>query len=332
MIKASKVVKNSGFTLVELLVSLALGVLLSAGIVTIYLEGRRNFFQDDEIARVQESGRYATRLLTREMGMVGFIGGVSDLATASIQDNVTADCGQGGTWALDATNPVEIIDDADAATPSNYYSCFDSDKYEPDTDIIVVKRTADTASVESGAYQTGVSGFSSSKIYLQTENRGLGQVDFYSGQSLANNASVIGTDGMDVWEYKVNIFFVGEDSDGDTSLCSYSLDDSAEFTRQCLVKGIENIQIELGIDVDEDGVADRFIPASTDPVAGGVNIGEVVGAKLYVLVRGQDVTNITESRTVTYNLGSKVVEHTDRFYRRVFSTTVQMRNPALIGI
>lgn len=331
MIKASKVVKNSGFTLVELLVSLALGLLLAAGIVTIYLEGRRNFFQDDEIARVQENGRYATRLLSREMGMVGFIGGVSDLATVAIRDNVATDCGQVGTWALDADNPVEIIDDADAATPSNYYSCFDNDGYEAETDIIVVKRTADIPSVESGVYQTGVSGFSSTKIYIQSENRGLGQVDFYSGQSITDNASTLGTDGMDVWEYKVNIFFVGEDSDGDTSLCSYSLNDSAGFTRQCLVKGVENIQIELGIDVDEDGVADRFIPKSTDPVVGGVNIGEVVGAKLYILVRGQDVTSITESRTVTYKLGSKEVEYTDRFYRRVFSTTVQMRNPALIG-
>jgi type IV pilus assembly protein PilW len=328
----SRAVKNSGFTLVELLVSLALGLLLAAGIVTIYLEGRRNFFQDDEVARVQENGRYASRLLTREMGMVGFIGGVSDLATVAIQNNVTTDCGPGGTWALDADTPVEIIDDADAATPDSYYSCFDNDTYEAGTDIIVVKRTADIPSVESGAYQAGVSGFSSSKIYIQSENRGLGQVDFYSGLSITNAASVIGTDGMDVWEYKVNIYFVGEDSDGDTSLCSYSLNDSAGFTRQCLVKGVENIQIELGIDVDEDGIADRFIPQSTEPVVGGVSIGEVVGAKLYILVRGQDVTNITESRTVTYNLGSKTVSYTDRFYRRVFSTTVQMRNPALIGL
>ena len=56
------------------MVSMLLGVILSAGFVSTYLGAKRNAFYDEQMARMQESGRYAMRLLSRELAMVGFYG------------------------------------------------------------------------------------------------------------------------------------------------------------------------------------------------------------------------------------------------------------------
>ena len=61
-----------GFSLVELMVSMFLGVILTAGFVSTYLGAKRSAVYNEELARMQESGRYAMRLLSRELAMVGF--------------------------------------------------------------------------------------------------------------------------------------------------------------------------------------------------------------------------------------------------------------------
>ena len=64
-----------GLTLVELLVAMALGVILSGGVVAAYLGSKRHYVYEDQVARVQENGRYALQLLRRELAMAGFYGG-----------------------------------------------------------------------------------------------------------------------------------------------------------------------------------------------------------------------------------------------------------------
>ena len=91
-----------GFSLIELMVALLLGLLLMSGIVAVYLESKRGWAQDDAIARVQENGRYALRLLSREIAMAGFYGGVTE--TDAISSPAIADC---KTWLL---NPDEVIE------------------------------------------------------------------------------------------------------------------------------------------------------------------------------------------------------------------------------
>ena len=65
-----------GLTLIELLVTLALGVTLSAAMVSAYADSRRHQFYALEVARLQENGRHALRLVTRDLAMAGFHGGV----------------------------------------------------------------------------------------------------------------------------------------------------------------------------------------------------------------------------------------------------------------
>ena len=65
----NKRAKCAAFTIVELLIALALGLTLSGAITKIYLQNNASLQQDEQIARLQENARYALKMLTREIGM-----------------------------------------------------------------------------------------------------------------------------------------------------------------------------------------------------------------------------------------------------------------------
>jgi len=92
-------------------------------------------------------------------------------------------------------------------------------------------------------------------------------------------------------------------------------------TSRCLVEGVENMQLEFGIDTDDDGVANQYKVAPT-----GAEMDQAVTAKIHLLLRS--ILKIAGYRDdKTYALGQKVVAaQRDGFLRRVFSTTVHLRN------
>ena len=61
-----------GFTMVELLVSVTLGMLLMIVIAELFLGSRQTYATSDDLARMQENMRYAQHLLSRTIHMAGF--------------------------------------------------------------------------------------------------------------------------------------------------------------------------------------------------------------------------------------------------------------------
>lgn len=60
-----------GFSLVELMVALTLGLLITAGLLQLFNSSKVTFQTNDALARVQESGRFATELIKRELRQAG---------------------------------------------------------------------------------------------------------------------------------------------------------------------------------------------------------------------------------------------------------------------
>jgi len=78
--------RQSGLTLVELMVAMGLGLLLTVVIAQIFIGTRSSYATQEESARMQENARFALQLLERELRMAGF------------KKN-------GSTGAFDAANP-----------------------------------------------------------------------------------------------------------------------------------------------------------------------------------------------------------------------------------
>ena len=63
--------KQAGMTLLELMISLALGMLLLTGIGTIYMGSNQTYRVQEENARIQESGRFALEVIGRSLRQAG---------------------------------------------------------------------------------------------------------------------------------------------------------------------------------------------------------------------------------------------------------------------
>jgi type IV pilus assembly protein PilW len=89
-----------------------------------------------------------------------------------------------------------------------------------------------------------------------------------------------------------------------------------------LVEGIEDMQIEFGIDTNDVDLAANYFESEPDET----EIPNVVSARIFLLVRSlRPITGY--ENTKTYQLGNKAVPaFNDGFYRRVYSTSVPIRN------
>ena len=59
--------KQTGITLVEILIALVLGSFLLAGIYKIFLSSKQNYQMQENLARMQESGRFAMEFISRDL-------------------------------------------------------------------------------------------------------------------------------------------------------------------------------------------------------------------------------------------------------------------------
>jgi type IV pilus assembly protein PilW len=85
------------------------------------------------------------------------------------------------------------------------------------------------------------------------------------------------------------------------------------------VQNVENMQIMYGEDLDADGVANRYVTATTGP-----NWANVVSARVSLLVRSSD--NSTTINEDYQNLAGNTIAGPDKRLRRSFVTTVGLRN------
>lgn len=63
-----------GLTLVELMISLVLGLMVMGGAVSIFLSSKETFKLEEDLARLQEDFRYIAYRLTKDLSLVGYTG------------------------------------------------------------------------------------------------------------------------------------------------------------------------------------------------------------------------------------------------------------------
>lgn len=66
--------RQTGLSLIELMIALGLGLLIVAAMGYLYVGNRQAFRVQDNLARLQENGRYAVEVLGQDLRMVGYIG------------------------------------------------------------------------------------------------------------------------------------------------------------------------------------------------------------------------------------------------------------------
>lgn len=324
--------RQRGLSLLELMVALALGLLIVAGVSAFFLQSKRNFLQDELITRMQENARAAMDVLVHDLQMTAFLGGMTDGGLTIQKDaglgaspawNIGTDCGAG--WAYDPITALGYTADADAAKVNTDFPCIDaSELYNTtSTNILAIKRVrgAPSATAAPGG------------VYLRTN----GMVGIlYREPAMGTLPS--GTGWAD-WAYQASVYFIGirKDANGNNltdttganvpTLYRKYLRPGAVPTMQTeaggIAEGIESFRIQFGVDTNRDGVADQYL---SNPTPAQMQLA--VSARIYILARSTG-PDPAYTNTKHYNLGDLTgLEFNDNYYRRVYTTTVVLRNPA----
>ena len=131
---------------------------------------------------------------------------------------------------------------------------------------------------------------------------------------------------MNDWEFRPSIFYIrsfaNTAGDGLPTLCRKVLRGAnPDMTTECIATGIENLQLEYGIDTTADGNPNLYLPNPT--VA---EMQNVVSARIFLLARTSNIdTRYTNQKTFSIS-NSPAYSPADSFHRRMFSTTVSIQN------
>jgi type IV pilus assembly protein PilW len=334
-----------GFTLAELMIAMTIGLLILAGMTTLFVNTSKAQGEIEKANRQIENGRYAVSMLSDDLRNAGYYGEF-DPTVLAVPAALPDPCLLTVAALKDAL-PLHVqgIDNAAAGA----LGCLSD--LRAGTDIVVLRHTRTCVAGDSSCDPVSAGG-----PFLQASLCS-NPTELESGNSADQYALGVDTSTLDrhkrdctqvpgsgtlapVRRFQTNIYFVANNdnpNDGIPTLKRGELGVSGGVLRITivpLVEGIDNLQLEYGIDTNDDGVPDLFSsdPASANgcatPACVPQNWRNVVSVKLNVLARNlMPTTGFTDSKK--YVLGNVTVTPTgDHYKRHVFQTMVNLPNPA----
>ncbi len=324
--------KQSGMTLVEIMIAMLIGIFLTGGVLQVFSSSRQTYRVHEATSRMQENGRMALEVLARDIRMADFWGCVSD------PSNFVNNLDNTGTGYIDfLTGGVDGTEGASGAPDSLIL------RGGFDTNLNVQPPYGPQASANikvppnNGLEQFDivfVSDCEAGDIFQITNanpdtagtvvhNTGVGDPGNYNvtnpGCPGGGNAhclsKVYGADAKLMATRQIT-YSIATGSEGQPALFR----NGVEF-----LDGIENLQILYGEDTDApglagSGVANYYVPA--DQVA---SMESVVSIRIAVVARSYD-DNLTGGVAQDYNLFGTTVTPADNRLRQVYTSTVAVRN------
>jgi type IV pilus assembly protein PilW len=313
--------RESGVTMVELMVALAIGSFLMIGAIQVYNQSRQAYVINDSIARVQETAQFAMDTVEADLRMASNWGrhsrGASVQGRSLVGDanplglNVPINCG--ANWALNLGRPLE-------GTNNNYaLPCGANNGAQPNSDVVTTRR----ATVAATPLDNG-------RLQIQT-TRIQGQL--FDDGGIPAGFSVADSETHDLL---VNTYYVSPDSTlipGVPTLRRKSLiftGGASVIQDQEVAPGVENMQVQFGVDVDDDNTVDRYVnPGDNifDPLdAAFIPGAKVITARIWLLVRGLTpevgLNDLRDYEPGDVDLGVP----NDDYRRLLVSKTILLRN------
>jgi type IV pilus assembly protein PilW len=351
--------RQRGLSLVEIMVALAVGAVLLTGVIQIYASTKATYRLQDNLARLQENGRFALDFLTRDVRMAGYHG-------CSNFGEITNTLNNPSSLEHNFTVGLTGYDDVGDPAPTAL-SVFD---YNPvaGTDVIVIRRNSDdpvrvvknnssaqlfaeVLSQVPGGCSDGtnkVSGLCATDILMVSDcvksrifqvgnlqvtgNPPDVNITHPASGSPGNALSSWGgasapaeeqfSDDAEIVRIGTYAYYIRDNIDtGLPVLMRYDSEEELE-----LVEGVEDMQVSYGEDTDGDRTADVYRDADPD-----LDWSAVVSVRIHLLLRSKD-NNLTNAPMDYVFNGATVagssLPASDRYLRREFTATVAVRNRA----
>jgi type IV pilus assembly protein PilW len=330
-----------GFSLVELMVAIVLGLFIVIGLLTLIVSNSISRAELDKSSRQIENGRFALAQLTEDIEHAGFTGSTSSRASGTVSQQIPPLCpntmsgsGLGYSAAANyvATVPYSVY--GPDASASGAGPCISN--YKNGTAIIVISRVSTSTTNIAGAASAA------NVAYLQASTCATETIPFAvsAGASGAAGFPLTANDCATAALLRPliqRIYFVStcnvcSPSDSQPTLKVAEYDGTGAKTVTPLVEGIEDMQFDYGIDTDNNGAPDSY---SATPLA--ADWPNVVTVRIHVLARNEDPSGgWTDTRTYDMGLAEGTVPATavspcpsgfcDNYKRHVYSGVARLYN------
>lgn len=328
--------RTHGFSLIELMIAVSLGLVAILAVGSVFIYGSRSYKEDDKVSRMQDELRFAMAQLTQDLEMAGFYAQVrnplEDIeidSSATISSTpATGDCGPttDGAASTGTNNwvyrerraAIFTVGDADAAEANDAFPCIlETDFYAgtDGTDVIGIKRLGGSP----------VTSLATNMVYLKTN--GVQTTIFRNTGATVEPIS----GSIETYEFKPVVWFLKnrptESGPLVPSLCRKYLKAGSppEMTTECVAQGIEDMQLEFGFDANGNGIADYFAEYSAMPSV--ATLAQITAVRVHLLARSTEPDQDYFNEKVYTLAGHARAPFNDKYHRRVLSSIVLLRNP-----
>lgn len=330
--------RSAGFSLIEMLVAMLIGLIIMSGVMQIYVSTRDTQRGSEDQLEMLGNARFAIEAISYDLRHANIWGRHNNGQLVQCQKSTatsalpcpaghemplaTADCAS--EEYINVERPVFADDD------NNLYSgtCA-AESYLAGTDILTV-RYADTNRLATADLSQDVAylrtSLTGSMLFVADGSGGLPaapMVPGWSDNTLSSNHLLVS-----------RAYYVSDYSDtpgdGLPSLRRSDLLAGPEMVSDVLLTGVEDFQLEFGVDIgtngvkgDRDGQVDSYVKASS--VCNWAL--DVVAVRIWVLMRSEhtDRSDIGSAQTFTI-AGNTVNTPNDGYRRYLVSGVVKLRN------
>lgn len=344
-----------GFSVVELMVSVTIGLLLVTGMLGVYLTQMQTYRTTISQAALQNADNAIAALLIPVIRSAGFAGCATNIQVLSnlnaggspplgtLQTTPAMIAGYQATTALTQQN---AANDSNASHWSPTLDASLTGNVESGSDVLVVLGAAPgsqpvtVTTIANGSnslvVQNGsglvsgqfaaVSDCLKASIFRMTGVSGT-TVTHTAGSGVLTNATaafaVNYAPGAQLVALQQTAFFVGFDQSGQSALMQGILNGST-WTIQALVPGVDTMEVLYG--TGANGIPTQYVPASAV-----TNWGNVYSVRIGLLVAGRESSGSTKNTNPTQFtvLGNLITVPADNRLRHVFEMTIKLRNAIL---
>lgn len=330
-------VRSAGFSLIEMMLAMLIGLIIMGGVMQLYMSTRDTQRSSEDQLNMLADARFAIEAISYDLRHAGIWGrhnvpsyiacqktGSQSIAcpAGNAMPAATSDCAAEDYIYLE--RPVFASDNSNP-----YAATCASEGYKAGTDVLNV-RYADTNKIGSTVLSSDVayirSSLQSGMLFMGPD---IPDANFYKwGDDNANSNHLLIS----------RVYYVSDytDSPGDglPSLRRGDLVSGPAMESSVLLPGVEDFQLEFGVDIgtngvagtDKDGQVDSYVKASS-VTADGWTYGEVLAVRIWVLLRSQREDRNDIGSAQTFNIaGTTVTTANDGYRRYLVSSVVKLRN------
>jgi type IV pilus assembly protein PilW len=327
--------RQTGVSLIELMIGITIGLFLLIGVISVFSNSNRVYSELNQASQQIENGRFALQIMADDVGHAGFYGRYYGSLTAP--GTLPDPCDL--TVANFRAATAYPIQGYNAPGSSPITGCVAAANHLAGTDIVVVRRADSTATL--------VGALDANEVYSQANADPNQSLNPIIALGVAANFTLFNKDATTlapIRKYHVHIYFVSPCSvpAGGGTVCTGAADDGGspiptlkrlelkkvggalgwEITP--LVEGIENLQVDYGIDTDGDGAPNGAYVTVPTTVPDWQN---VVAVRLNVLARNLQRTGDTDTKQ--YDMGvAGLITPGDNYKRHVYNAVVRVVNPS----